>query len=81
MPQVRAGLFGAKTYEAFASYWPTQSPTYDVNRIEKHVVSRTLATAPWGTSELQLHRNGAVQALEDVVAATAGDVIVRGAWR
>jgi dihydrofolate reductase len=49
-----------------------------VNRIEKHVVTRSLAQAPWGTSTLRIHRDGAVQALEEVVSATAGDVIVWG---
>ena len=78
MPQVQAGLFGAQTYREFSAYWPTQSPSHDVNRIEKHVVTRSLAEAPWGTSALRIHRDGAVQALEDVVSATAGDVIVWG---
>lgn len=79
MPQVEAGLFGAQTYREFAEYWPAQSPAYDVNRIEKHVVSKSLPSAPWGTSaSLRIHRDGVVQALEEVQASTSGAVIVWG---
>ena len=79
MPQVQAGLFGAQTYREFAAYWPTQSPAYDVNRIEKHVVSKSLPSAPWGTSaSLRIHRDGVVQALEEVRSSTSGAVIVWG---
>jgi dihydrofolate reductase len=49
-----------------------------VNRIEKHVVTRSLAEATWVTSALSIHRDGAVRALEEVVSATAGDVIIWG---
>lgn len=79
MPQVTSGLFGAQTYREFAEFWPTQSPSYDVNRIEKHVVSRTLSSAPWGRStSLRIHRDGVVPALKDVQASTTGAVIVWG---
>lgn len=79
IPRVEAGLFGAQTYREFAEYWPDQSPAYDVNRIEKHVVSKSLPRAPWGTSaSLRIHRDGAAKALKDVQSSTSGDVIVWG---
>lgn len=79
MPSVEAALFGARTYREFAEYWPTQSSSYDVNRIEKHVVSRSLPSAPWGAStSLRIHRDGVVSALQAVQSSTSGDIIVWG---
>lgn len=78
MPQVAAVLLGARTYREFADYWPTQDPSHPVNRLDKHVVSRSLAEAPWGTGSLPVHRDGAAAAARAVQASTAGDVVVWG---
>ncbi|HVU04507.1 MAG TPA: dihydrofolate reductase family protein [Polyangiaceae bacterium] len=52
-------LFGRKTYEMMASFWPTdmarkQMPVVadKMNRSRKFVVSRTLGTAPWENTQV-----------------------------
>ena len=72
-------LFGRRTYEQFASYWPHQSDDNPyaavLNRRQKYVVSTTLGEPlPWANSTL----------LEGVEAVAApkerpgGDVVVLG---
>ena len=52
-------LFGRKTYEMMASYWPTESARQDdpdvaalMNNVPKIVFSRTLQTAEWSNTRL-----------------------------
>lgn len=52
-------LFGRKTYEVMASYWPTESAIKDdpavaglMNSVPKIVFSRTLQKAEWNNSRL-----------------------------
>ena len=52
-------LFGRKTYELMASYWPTPSAIKDdpvvadlMNRLSKIVFSRTLEKAEWNNTRL-----------------------------
>lgn len=41
-------LLGRKTYDIFASYWPTHSDAWpQVNKITKYVVSRALKNPTW----------------------------------
>lgn len=42
-------LMGRKTYESFASVWPTRSDTYSdrINSMRKYVVSSTLKNPSW----------------------------------
>ncbi|MFE0357763.1 dihydrofolate reductase family protein [Streptomyces nigra] len=51
-----AMLLGRKTYEIFASYWPTADPgnpfTDRMNSMRKYVASRTLTSLDWQNSEL-----------------------------
>ncbi|MEU3899132.1 dihydrofolate reductase family protein [Streptomyces sp. NPDC045251] len=51
-----AMLLGRKTYEIFASYWPTADPdnpfTGRMNSMHKYVASRTLASVEWQNSTL-----------------------------
>jgi dihydrofolate reductase len=51
-----AMLFGRKTYEIFASYWPTASDdisfTRIVNEVPKYVASRTLTSVEWAGTTL-----------------------------
>jgi dihydrofolate reductase len=51
-----AYLFGRKTYEAMASYWPTVSDedpyARHLNSTQKYVASRTLSATDWAKSEL-----------------------------
>ncbi len=56
MAQTDAYLFGRKTYETFADYWPTapkEIPFTDpLNTTPKYVVSTTLQKADWQNSTL-----------------------------
>jgi len=50
-------LFGRRTYEQFASYWPKQDPQSDpfagfLNETRKVVVSSKLRSVEWSVSEL-----------------------------
>jgi dihydrofolate reductase len=52
-----AFLIGRVTYQMFAAYWPTQKNNEfgiadRMNRLPKHVVSRTLRAADWSNSHL-----------------------------
>src|SRR5881409_16401 len=56
MAQTDAHLFGRKTYEIMAAYWPT-APRDDpygqhLNRVSKYVASRTLQEVGWQNSTL-----------------------------
>ena len=59
---VDAILFGRRTYELFAAYWPQTDPDDDavsapIGRLPKYVVSRTLDRAPWGDGEIRILRD------------------------
>lgn len=47
-------VLGRKTYEIFASYWPTsdEPPAAPLNKATKHVASRTLTQLDWENSRL-----------------------------
>ncbi|MGC4947926.1 dihydrofolate reductase family protein [Streptomyces sp. DT224] len=51
-----AMLLGRKTYDIFASYWPTADPdnpfTERMNSMHKYVASRTLSSVDWQNSTL-----------------------------
>lgn len=56
MAQTDAMLFGRKTYDIMAAYWPT-APAEDVfakhlNGVKKYVASRTLDRVDWQNSQL-----------------------------
>lgn len=65
---VDAILFGRRTYEMFAAYWPAIDPQDDavaepIGSLPKYVVSRTLERAPWGDSgDIEVLRDGPVAA-------------------
>jgi dihydrofolate reductase len=57
MADTDAQLFGRKTYEKMAAFWPTQGDddpfAKHLNRVDKYVASRTMTTADWaGTTVL-----------------------------
>ncbi|MEJ7717550.1 MAG: hypothetical protein WKF31_06090 [Thermoleophilaceae bacterium] len=48
-------VLGAATYQMFVGYWPTPRAEGElvapkINSLPKHVFSRSLASAPWGTT-------------------------------
>lgn len=64
---VDAILLGRRTYEQFASYWPTVDPSVDATAgpmaaLPKHVVSATLERAPWGAGDAEVLRDGPLAA-------------------
>ncbi|WP_438853570.1 dihydrofolate reductase family protein [Agromyces sp. M3QZ16-3] len=61
---VDAILLGANTYRMFADYWPNADPAVEavaepIARLPKHVVSNSLARAPWGDGEIEVLRGDA----------------------
>jgi dihydrofolate reductase len=56
MAETDAYVFGRRTYQIFAAYWPTAPSdipfTDHLNRTRKYVASRTLKEVEWQNSEL-----------------------------
>jgi dihydrofolate reductase len=74
-------LFGRRTYEDFAGFWPNQpqpNPFTDVlNRSRKYVASRTLREPlPWQNSTLL--KGDAADAVRELRATTDTDLVVLG---
>lgn len=66
-------LLGATTYRLFVAYWPTASAdplAEPITRFPKHVVSTTLAEAPWGAHSPATVEPGAPIATVDRLKAT-----------
>jgi dihydrofolate reductase len=80
MGEVAAVLLGAQTYREFSAYWPTQDPALHVNRLPKHVLSTSLADAPWGDGfpPAVVERGDPVEVARAVERRYGGDVIVWG---
>jgi dihydrofolate reductase len=82
--QAGAAVFGARTYEMFASYWPTPAAVHElvapsINALPKHVFSHTLTYAPWGSfAEAVIETDEISEAIPRIQAAVDGDVIVWG---
>ena len=71
-------LLGRRTYEEFASYWPTAEGEMadQMNGIAKYVVSRTLTTADWQNTTLV---DGDVEArLKELKESDGKDVNIVG---
>ncbi|MBA9050744.1 MULTISPECIES: dihydrofolate reductase family protein [Streptomyces] len=75
-----AMLLGRKTYEIFASYWPTADPdnpfTGRMNHMHKYVASRTLTAAEWQNSTLL--KGDVVDAVRELKASDGRDINVVG---
>ncbi|MCM8549563.1 dihydrofolate reductase family protein [Streptomyces sp. STCH 565 A] len=75
-----AMLLGRKTYEIFASYWPTADPadpfTDRMNGMHKYVASRTLTSVEWRNSTLL--EGDVAQAVRRLKASDGGDINVVG---
>jgi dihydrofolate reductase len=79
MAGVSAVLLGAQTYLEFSEYWPYQRPEADVNRLPKHVLSRSLSSAPWGELPPATVESGsAADVTRRLAERYDGDIIVWG---
>jgi dihydrofolate reductase len=81
---VAAIVLGAKTYRMFADYWPTADPAADpvatpIRELPKFVVSSSLESAPWGTSDsAEILRGDGVAAVRGLRHRFTGNLIVWG---
>ncbi|OPC80376.1 deaminase [Embleya scabrispora] len=75
-----AMLLGRKTYDIFASYWPTADPdnpfTERMNSTRKYVASRTLTSVEWRNSALL--EGDIADAVRALKASEGGDINVVG---
>lgn len=77
-------LLGATTYRMFADYWPTADPQIEhiatpINSLPKHVVSSTLAEAPWGEHPPAiLERGDGVEIARRLKGQYDGDIVLWG---
>ncbi|MBZ6226944.1 dihydrofolate reductase family protein [Streptomyces olivaceus] len=75
-----AMLLGRKTYEIFASYWPTADPadpfTDRMNGMHKYVASRTLTSVEWRNSTLL--EGDVAEAVRRLKTSDGGDINVVG---
>lgn len=73
-------LLGRKTYEEFASAWPTMEGTGDfgerMNSIPKYVVSATLEKAEWENSSII--KDGVAEAVRTLKNQPGNDILVFG---
>jgi dihydrofolate reductase len=71
-------LFGRRTYEGFADYWPTQEGELArmLNEVPKVVFSRTLERADW--SGTRLVRDGASEEVARMKEEPGKDVVIFG---
>lgn len=80
MAETDAHLFGRKTYQIMAAYWPT-APADDpfaqhLNSIEKYVASRTLERVEWRNTTLI--EGDVVQAVRDLKERPGKNIAVLG---
>ncbi len=81
MTQGGALLFGRRTYEDFAAFWPKQpepNPFTDVlNNVQKYVVSRTLQEPlPWSNSTLL--KGDVAEAVANLKERSEQDIAIMG---
>ena len=81
MAQTGSFLFGRKTYEIFAAYWPTQpddNPFAKVlNGLPKYVASTTL-TEPLGWEGSTLLQGDVAKAVAELKQGDGGNIVVLG---
>lgn len=84
LSSVAAIVFGAKTYRMFAGYWPSADPAVEpvatpIRERPKFVVSSTLDSAPWGTTDsAEVLRGDGVAAVRSLRQRFTGDLIIWG---
>jgi len=84
LSSVAAIVLGARTYRMFADHWPTADPAVEpvatpIRQLPKFVVSSSLESAPWGTSDsAELLRGDGVAAVRGLRHRFTGDLIIWG---
>ncbi|HEU4354194.1 MAG TPA: dihydrofolate reductase family protein [Actinomycetota bacterium] len=80
MAETDAHLFGRKTYQIMAAYWPTAPPddpfARHLNSVEKYVASRTLDRVEWQNTTLI--EGDVVQAVRELKERPGKDIAVLG---
>lgn len=80
LEDAEALLFGRRTYEGFAAYWPdateTSTITDGMNAIRKYVVSNTLTEANWNNTEII--KGNVVSAIADLKRNAARNIYIFG---
>ncbi len=75
-----AYLFGRRTYEKMAAFWPYQPDdnpyAKSLNAARKYVASRTLESADW--AHTQVIRGDLVPAVKDLKERSEGSIVVLG---
>ena len=77
-------LLGRRTYELFATFWPTATSDREIiadrlNALPKLVFSNTLREAPWGTwPAAEVVRGDAVDAIRQLKAQAGKDMVLWG---
>jgi dihydrofolate reductase len=68
-------LLGRKTFEIFASYWPTHAAGWPgINEMKKYVVSKTLTNSEWNNSVVIKN----VEDIKKIKEETGPDLYVHG---
>jgi len=86
MGDVGAILFGRVTYEMMRDYWTSPAATVDndplvvkqMNELPKHVFSKTLKRASWGTWDNASLSADPVAAVTQLKSTAGGDMVIFG---
>lgn len=83
LPQIDTILLGRKTYQEWATYWPSATTDLDyanmINQTPKYVVSRTLDHVQWGEYDtVQLLESDLVAAIAQLKAQPGQTIAVQG---
>lgn len=76
-------LMGARTYEGFSSFWPTEASKGELvapalNSLRRYVFSHTHAEAPWGDlGGCEVFSGDTVEGIRRIKAESQGDI---GCW-
>ena len=82
LPETTAYLFGRRTFEKMAAYWPFQSEANPIaahlNATPKYVASRTITSAPWGEGTAHLIGDDLTSEVRDLKRLGEGSIAILG---
>ena len=84
LASVRTIVFGRRTFDMFAAYWPNADPAKEpvaapINATPKYVVSNSLDSAPWGLgSAAEVLRGDGVASVQGLRRRVDGDIMIWG---